>query len=155
MKSEMWETVGQLFQTHQLDNSKDQKKKKKKKVTYKSIFIHIKTGKGLPWWRSGWESTCQCRGHRFEPGSGKVPHAAEQLGPCATAAEPVLWSPRATTTEPTCCNYWSSCAWSPCSAMREAAAGRGPRTAMGSGPRSPRPEGACVQQRRPNAAINK
>ncbi|KAJ8794962.1 hypothetical protein J1605_018549 [Eschrichtius robustus] len=46
-----------------------------------------------------------CRGHRFEPGSGKVPHAAEQLGPCATAAEPVLWSPRATTTEPTCCNY--------------------------------------------------
>ena len=22
---------------------------------------------GLPWWRSGWESACQCRGHGFEP----------------------------------------------------------------------------------------
>ena len=21
---------------------------------------------GLPWWHSGWESACQCRGHRFE-----------------------------------------------------------------------------------------
>ena len=36
---------------------------------------------GLPWWRSGWESACQCRGHRFEPWSGKIPHATEQLGP--------------------------------------------------------------------------
>ena len=36
---------------------------------------------GLPWWRSGWESACQCRGHGFEPWSGKIPHAAEQLGP--------------------------------------------------------------------------
>ena len=39
--------------------------------------------KGLPWWRSGWESACQCRGHGFEPWSGKIPHAAEQLGPWA------------------------------------------------------------------------
>ena len=36
---------------------------------------------GLPWWRSGRESACQCRGHGFEPWSGKIPHAAEQLGP--------------------------------------------------------------------------
>ena len=36
---------------------------------------------GLPWWRSGWESACQCRGHGFEPWSGKVPHAVEQLSP--------------------------------------------------------------------------
>ena len=36
---------------------------------------------GLPWWCSGWESACQCRGHGFEPWSGKIPHAAEQLGP--------------------------------------------------------------------------
>ena len=36
---------------------------------------------GLPWWRSGWESACQCRGPGFEPWSGKIPHAAEQLGP--------------------------------------------------------------------------
>ena len=43
---------------------------------------------GLPWWRSGWESACQCRGHGFEPWSGKIPHAAEQLGPWATTIEP-------------------------------------------------------------------
>ena len=27
------------------------------------------------------KSACQCRGHGFEPWSGKIPHAAEQLGP--------------------------------------------------------------------------
>ena len=42
---------------------------------------------GLPWWHSGWESSGQCRGHGFEPWSRKIPHAAEQLSPCATAAE--------------------------------------------------------------------
>ena len=42
---------------------------------------------GLPWWRSGWESACQCRGHGFEPWSGKIPHAVEQLGPWATITE--------------------------------------------------------------------
>ena len=47
-----------------------------------------KMGSGLPWWRSGWESACQCRGHGFEPWSGKIPHAAGQLGPCATTTEP-------------------------------------------------------------------
>ena len=68
--------------------------------------------KGLPWWRSGWESACQCRGHGFEPWSGKIPHAAEQVSPRATTTEPALWSPRATllspraaTTEPACRNY--------------------------------------------------
>ena len=93
-----------------------------------SIFIHSGlssvpstwlvsiTSVGLPWWHSGWESTCQCRGHGFEPWSGSIPHAVEQLGPCATTTEPALQSPRATTTEPghlepvlcnerpTCCN---------------------------------------------------
>ena len=40
------------------------------------------------------KSARQCRGHRFDPWwSGKIPHAEEQLSPCAT------------TTEPTCCNY--------------------------------------------------
>ena len=29
-------------------------------------------------------------GHGFDPWSGKIPHAAEQLSPCATATEPVL-----------------------------------------------------------------
>ena len=48
---------------------------------------------GLPWWRSGWESACQCRGHGFEPWSGKIPHAAEWLGPWATITEPARLEP--------------------------------------------------------------
>ena len=39
------------------------------------------------------ESTCQCRGQRFDPWSTNIPHAKEQLSLCATADEPVLWSP--------------------------------------------------------------
>ena len=48
---------------------------------------------GLPWWRSGWGSACQCRGHGFEPWSGKIPHAVEQLGPWATTTEPARLEP--------------------------------------------------------------
>ena len=48
---------------------------------------------GLPWWRSGWESACRCKGHRFEPWSGKISHAAEQLGPWATTTEPACLEP--------------------------------------------------------------
>ena len=48
---------------------------------------------GLPWWRSGWESACQCRGHGFESWSGRIPHAAEQLGPWATTTEPARLEP--------------------------------------------------------------
>ena len=44
-----------------------------------------------PWWLSGKESTCQCRRHGFDPWSGKIPHASEQLSPCTTATEPMLW----------------------------------------------------------------
>ena len=45
----------------------------------------------------GWVSACQCRGHRFNPWSGKIPHALGQLS---------LW---ATTTEALCHSYWSLC----------------------------------------------
>ena len=45
--------------------------------------------------------------------------------------------------------------WSLCSATREAAAVRGPRTTMKSGPRLPQLEKALAQKRRPNTAINK
>ena len=48
---------------------------------------------GLPWWCSGWESACQCRGRGFGPWSGRIPHAAEQLGPWATIAEPARLEP--------------------------------------------------------------
>ena len=45
--------------------------------------------------------------------------------------------------------------WSLCSATREAAIVRGPRSAMKSGPRLPQLEEALAQKRRPNTAINK
>ena len=32
-------------------------------------------------------------GHGFEPWPRKIPQATEQLSPCATTTEPVLWSP--------------------------------------------------------------
>ena len=45
--------------------------------------------------------------------------------------------------------------WSLCSAIREAAIVRGPRTAMKSGPRLPQLEKALAQKRRPNTAKKK
>ena len=45
--------------------------------------------------------------------------------------------------------------WSLCSAIREAATVRGPRTAMKSGPRLPQLEEALAQRRGPNTAKNK
>ena len=57
---------------------------------YPNIKILLKYGYGLPWWCSGWESACHCRGHGFDPWSGKIPHAAEQLSLCATTTEPLL-----------------------------------------------------------------
>ena len=35
-------------------------------------------------------AACQCRGHGFDPWSGKIPHAAEQLSPGTTTTEPAL-----------------------------------------------------------------
>ena len=32
----------------------------------------------LPWWFTGWESDCQCRGYRFDPWSGKIPRVIGQ-----------------------------------------------------------------------------
>ena len=45
--------------------------------------------------------------------------------------------------------------WSLCSATREAATARGPRTAMKSGPRLPQLEKALAQKRRANTDKNK
>ena len=59
-------------------------------------------GLGLPWQLSGKESASQRRRHGFDPRSGKIPHTVEQLSLYATSTEPVLQSPGATTTEPTC-----------------------------------------------------
>ena len=56
-------------------------------------YISLRGDTGLPWWRSGWESACRCRRHGFEPWSGKIPHAAEQLGRWATTTEPAHLEP--------------------------------------------------------------
>ena len=63
-----------------------------KKMIWVSIWKVTGAPLGLPWWRSGWESACQCRGHGFEPWS-KIPHAAEQLGPWATITESARLEP--------------------------------------------------------------
>ena len=62
--------------------------------------------RGLPWWLSGKEFVCQCRGHGFNPWAGKIPHTVEQLSLCATTTtESVLWSLGAAATEPMCHHY--------------------------------------------------
>ena len=57
---------------------------------------------GLPWGLRGQASACRCRRWEFDPWPGKIPQAAEQLNPCATATEPVLESPGATAREQPC-----------------------------------------------------
>ena len=66
--------------------------RKKKSLSRRNIFR-------LLWCLSGKESACQCRKHEFNPWSGKIPHAAEQLGLDAKTIEPVLWSLGAATAE--------------------------------------------------------
>ena len=63
----------------------------------------------LPWQLSGKESACHCRRHRFNPRSGKIPHAAELLSSWATTIESVHYSPGTTAPELSCHNYWSPC----------------------------------------------
>ena len=56
------------------------------------LWTPLKTEKkkrGLLWWLSVKESTCQYRGHGFDPWSRKIPHAKRWLNPCTTAIEPV------------------------------------------------------------------
>ena len=45
---------------------------------------------GPPRCLSGKESVCQCKRLEFDPWSGKIPRAMEQLSPCATTTEPGL-----------------------------------------------------------------
>ena len=59
----------------------------------------------LPWELSGKESTYQHRRNGLHPWSGKIPHAPEQLNPCAITIEPVLQSLATTTNESMHHNY--------------------------------------------------
>ena len=64
-----------------IENPKDATKKLLELINESGKVAGYKIkAQGLPWWRSGWESACQCRGHGFEPRSGKIPRAVERLG---------------------------------------------------------------------------
>lgn len=89
------------------------------------VFLGKKPRRVLPWWYSGWESACQCRGPSSIR-SGNIPHAAEQLNHSYWA-----WS----------CNCCSQCTESQHSTTRGA-------TATGSLAHPPQPETACTQHRR-------
>ena len=73
-------------------------------LSFYHIYVHSSNSKfkldtWLRWWLRGKEPACQCRRHMLDPWSGKIPHAAGQLSPCATTTEPVLWSAS--------CKYWA------------------------------------------------
>ena len=59
----------------------------------KEVESFIKFSQGLPWWLSGKEPACQCRRHKSDLWYGRIPHATEQLGLCATSIEPVTTEP--------------------------------------------------------------
>ena len=53
-----------------------------------AYLVHTeKLIQGLPQWLSDKESTCQFRGHGFDPRSRKIPHTVEQLNRCVATAE--------------------------------------------------------------------
>ena len=102
---------------------------------------HIK----LPWWFSGKESVCQCRRHRFEPWSGKIPHAAKQLNPCNYPACAI---------EPSSHNYWSRHTLEPVLHNRKGHCNEKP-TPQWREPLLATTRENSVQQQRPSTAINK
>ena len=57
--------------------------------------------------------------HGFDPWSGKIPHATEQLSLWATTSKPVGHDYQACGLEPRNCNYRAQTPYSPCSATRE------------------------------------
>ena len=45
---------------------------------------------GLPGWFSGQESACQCRGPGFDPRSGKIPRAVQELSLGAKSTQALM-----------------------------------------------------------------
>ena len=76
------------------------------------IGISLKYTEGLPWWLSGQESACQCRGHEFDPWSrNKDPTSCR-------ATKPKHHNYWAWALEPRCRHYWSPCAPGTCCSAR-------------------------------------
>ena len=47
-------------------------------------MLLVANNAGIPWWSSGEESAIQCKGHRFDPWSRKIPHEQDNYEPtCA------------------------------------------------------------------------
>ena len=92
-----------------------------------SYYHDIEATTGFPWWFSGKASAFQGRGHGFDPWSGMILPAAEQLGPCATTFDTTIplvpQTPGAATTEAQ--EFQSPC----CTAARKATTMRCPHTA--------------------------
>ena len=57
--------------------------------------------RGLPRWPRDKACACQRRRHGFKPRSGNIPCASEQLSPCTTAMDSVLYRLGVAATEPT------------------------------------------------------
>ena len=84
------------------------------------------------------KNPCQCRGHRFDPWSEKIPHATGQLSPYTIPAEP-------TSLKPVLCNERSHCNEKPAYHKKSSSAAPTP-------PGSLQLEKAFAQQQRPSAA---
>ena len=110
---------------------------------------------GFPWWLSGQESACQCRGRGFNPWSGMIPQAAEQLGPCATSHWACALKPRSRNYWAHLPNYCSPCTQELSSATRDAATVRSLCIATRERPPLSVTRGEPVQQQRPSTTKNK
>ena len=62
-------------------------------------WLEKRNTSGLPWWRSGWESACQCRAHVFVLRSARIPLCRAEAGPASHT-------------------YWA-CAFGACAPQRE------------------------------------
>ena len=110
----------------------------------------------IAWWASGWWS-CLALKELVSGASLVAQWLRIRLPMQGTRVQALVWE------DPTCrVSNWagepqllSLRVWSLCSATREAAIVRGPRTAMKSGPRLPQVQKALAQKRRPNTAKNK
>ena len=57
-------------------------------ITIPDFNIYLKAT-GLPWWSSGLESACQCRGHEFNSWSGRISWIS---GRCHQATKPMCYN---------------------------------------------------------------
>ena len=102
---------------------------------------------GLPWWSSGQDSACHCRGRRFHPWPGSLDRTCfGTTNPWAATAKPELSRPRAGTTE--------ARAPKACARQQETQHHGKPELHAGSSPCSPRLEKTYAQQQRPSTAIS-